>query len=110
MITATSSVSQNVQAGEPHISVSHPTTPFISVYPWTGAFGTKVADPATLPTGTGTDVAFTPSGGHIAVGHSVSPFISVYPWTGAFGTKVADPATLLAGDGNGVVFKGVTKV
>ena len=35
------------------IAVAHDTTPYISVYPWTGAFGTKVTNPATLPTGAG---------------------------------------------------------
>ena len=46
-----------------NIAVAHTTTPFISVYPWTGAFGTKVSDPATLPTNTGNGVAFTTTSG-----------------------------------------------
>ena len=44
------------------IAVAHTTTPFISTYPWSAGFGTKYANPATLPTGnatTGNSVAFT---------------------------------------------------
>ena len=48
----------SVSVGGSHIAVAHSTTPYISVYPWTGAFGTKIADPATLPAGTGSGVAF----------------------------------------------------
>ena len=87
-----------------YIAVAHATSPFISIYPWTGAFGAKVGDPATLPAGTGFGVTFSPSGSHIAVAHGTSPYISVYPWTGAFGAKVADPATLPTGAGYGVAF------
>ena len=42
-----------------HIAVAHSNSPYVSVYPWTGSFGTKVADPATLPAGNGWDVVFT---------------------------------------------------
>ena len=105
MITATSSLSQNIQAGSPFIAVGHGNGAKVSVYPWTETFGTKVADPATVPPSNGYGVAFTPSGGHIAVAHpGVTSFISVYPWTGAFGTKVADPATLIGGNGWSVAF------
>jgi len=95
------------------IAVAHNTSPFISVYPWNGSgfiingsgFGTKYADPGTLPTGNGTGVAFSPSGADIAVAHSTSPFISVYPWSGSgFGTKYANPGTLPTSTGNGVAF------
>ena len=42
------------------IAIAHTTTPYISVYPWSSGFGTKYANPATLPTGTGNGVAFSP--------------------------------------------------
>lgn len=88
-----------------HIAVCHPNSPFISVYPWSGAFGAKVADPATLPTGNGRGMAWSPDGTHIAIAHVNSPFMSVYPWDGSnFGAKVADPATLPAGQGNRIVW------
>ena len=88
------------------IAVAHGTSPFVSVYPWSGAgFGLKFADPATLPASTGNGVAFSPAGDAIAIVHNTSPFVSVYPWSGAgFGVKFADPATLPAGTGNGVAF------
>jgi hypothetical protein len=42
------------------LAVAHNALPFITVYPWSGSgFGTKYANPATLPTGTaGISVAF----------------------------------------------------
>ena len=86
------------------IAVSHSLTPFISVYPWASGFGTKYANPSTLPPNTGYDVAFSPDGADIAVAHVSSPFISVYPWSSGFGAKYANPATLPAGDGQGVAF------
>jgi hypothetical protein len=42
--------------GEPYegdIAVAHFTSPYISVYPWSSGFGTKYANPSTLPTGSG---------------------------------------------------------
>jgi hypothetical protein len=78
-------------AGGSDIAVAHDVSPFISVYPWSSGFGTKYA---TLPTGLGYGVAFSPDGANIAVAHATSPFISVYPWSSGFGTKYANPVTL----------------
>ena len=86
------------------IAVAHDTTPYISVYPWSSGFGTKYANPTTLPAGTGRGVAFSPDGADIAVAHRTLPFISVYSWSSGFGTKYADPATLPTGNSNGVAF------
>jgi hypothetical protein len=88
------------------IAVAHNTSPNISAYPWSGSgFGTKYADPATLPTGQGNGVAFSPAGDAIAVAHFTSLFVSAYPWSGSgFGTKYADPATIPTSTGNGVAF------
>jgi 3D (Asp-Asp-Asp) domain-containing protein len=58
-----------------YIAVAHATSPFISVYPWSGGFGTKYSDPATLPAGTGLGVAFSPSGADIAVAQETSTTI-----------------------------------
>ena len=78
------------------LAVAHDTSPFISAYPWSASgFGVKLANPATLPTGFGYGVAFSPSGDAIAVGHDVTPRISAYPWSGSgFGTKFANPVTV----------------
>jgi hypothetical protein len=88
------------------IAVGHDNSPYITAYPWSRAtgFGTKLGNPATLPNGTGYDIAFTTSGDAIALAHSTSPFVSAYPWTGSFGTKFADPATLPTGAGLGIAF------
>jgi hypothetical protein len=87
------------------LAVGHNTSPFITAYPWLAGFGTKYANPATLPAGTGNGVAFSPSGNDIAVAHSTTPLISAYPWSSGFGTKYANPATLPTGTGNAVAFR-----
>jgi hypothetical protein len=71
--------------------------PYISAYPWDSGFGTKYANPSTLPTGTGRGVAFSPDGADIAVVHNSSPYVTTYPWSSGFGTKYANPATLPTG-------------
>ena len=86
------------------IAVAHATTLFISVYPWAAGFGTKYANPATLPASHGYGVAFSPDGATLAVAHATTPFVSVYPWSAGFGTKYANPATLPTGTGYGVAF------
>ena len=98
-------IASSKSVGSTTIAVAYSITPFISVYPWSLGFGTKYANPATLPNGNGTDVSFSPSGNDIAVSHATTPFISVYPWSAGFGTKYADPATLPTGSGSGVAFK-----
>ena len=90
-----------------YIAVAHGTTPFISVYPWSGSgFGTKFSNPATRPAGEGNSVAFSVDGDAIAVAHATTPFVSVYPWdvSTGFGTKFSNPATLPAGNGIAVAF------
>lgn len=82
-----------------YAAVAFENSPYIYVYPWTSGtgFGTKYADPATLPTGFGYVVAFNRSQvtQEIAIGHNASPRITVYPWSSSgFGTKYANPATV----------------
>ena len=87
------------------LAVAHTATPFITVYSWgSSGFRGTYSNPATLPTGAGNGVAFSPDQLAVAVAHDTSPRISAYPWTGSgFGTKYANPATLPAGQGQGVV-------
>lgn len=67
--------------------------------------GTKFSDPATLPTGLGRNVNFSPSGDAVILGHGTSPYISAYPLTaGGFGTKYANPATLPTTTGAGAAW------
>jgi sugar lactone lactonase YvrE len=93
-----------------YIAVAHVGSPRISAYPWSASgFGTKYADPTTLPTGQGNGVAFSPDGAAIALANSSSPYISAYPWSASgFGTKYADPTTLPPDAGKGVAFGTIT--
>jgi hypothetical protein len=53
------------------ISIAYNGTPYISVHPWSAGFGTKYANPATLPPSNGQSVAFNPDGTAIAVAHPI---------------------------------------
>lgn len=82
----------------PHLAVAHATSPFLSIYNLETA--TKLADPATLPAGTGNAAAWSPDGEYICVAHATSPFFTVYqitkPTAGAdfTFTKLTNPGTL----------------
>ena len=78
----------------PAIAVGDNNTPYIFAYPWSSGFGSKYADPASLPGSAVFAVDFSPSGNDIAVANSNTPFISAYPWSSGFGTKYANPASL----------------
>jgi hypothetical protein len=57
---------------------------------------TKFSNPATLPTGSGRNIGFSPDGNNVAVAHGTSPYITAYPISpSGFGTKYANPATAL---------------
>jgi hypothetical protein len=85
------------------MAVAHNTTPFFSVYGFSGSgFGSKLTNPVTLPTGAGLSVAFSEES--IAVGHATTPFVSVYPWEGnSIGAKFSNPSTLPS-QGQGIAF------
>ena len=65
---------------------------------------TKLANPATLPTGTGRGCAFDPTGTYLAVAHNNSPYITIYKRSGDTFTKLADPSTLPTDTGWGCAF------
>ena len=65
---------------------------------------TKLADPSTLPTDSGYDCAFDPTGTYLAVAHYTSPYITIYKRSGDTFTKVADPSTLPPRTGYGCAF------
>jgi hypothetical protein len=88
------------------IAVAHTTSPFVSAYPWdpTTGFGTKYANPATLPGANSVDVRFRKaSGSHLAVLWAGNPGFAVYPFTvaGGFGVKLADPGVTANQTGEG---------
>jgi hypothetical protein len=102
--TTAEGVNFRYTAGGSQIAVANEgASPFVFVYPWTTGvgFGSKYADPATLPTGA-TEVAFAED--VIAVSHTTSPYVSVYPFStaGGFGSKYANPGTLPTGAANDV--------
>lgn len=89
------------------IAVAHNNSPYVSAYPWSGSgFGTKYANPTTLPGGTVCyNVAFNLLNNAIAVVYDNSPYVTVYSWSSSgFGVKFGDPATLPTGTGTGVDF------
>jgi hypothetical protein len=99
------------QTGTPvapyQIAVAHDASPYLTAYPWSSSgFGTKYADPGTLPGNSGNDVAFSPAGNAIATCYAASsPFVAAYAWSGAgFGTKYANPATVPSGAAQGIAF------
>ena len=49
---------------------------------------TKLANPATLPTGDGRGCAFDPTGTYLAVAHENSPYITIYKRSGDTFTKL----------------------
>jgi len=109
-VSDTDGVSFRYTAGGSQIAVTSSVSPYVFVYPWTTGvgFGSKYADPATLPTGPATAVAFADSA--IAVSHTISPYVSVYPWSTAvgFGSKYADPGTLPTGAAYDVSWYGIS--
>jgi hypothetical protein len=88
--------------GSSYVAVGHSITPFISTYAWSDAtgFGTKFADPATLPTSYAAGVSFNPTNTAISLALDASPYVHLYPWSASgFGTKYANPATLPTASG-----------
>jgi WD40 repeat protein len=64
----------------------------------------KIANPGTLPTNGGDNVAFSPDGQFMAVAHADSPYVTIYQISGSTFTKLADPGTLPTGNAHGVSF------
>lgn len=89
------------------IAMVSTSAPRISAYPWSGAgFGTKLADPASIPNLASTSIDFTNAGTAVAMaGSSVSPYVAAWAFSGSgFGSKFSDPSTAPTGDGQSVAF------
>jgi sugar lactone lactonase YvrE len=87
-----------------YLSTAHTGTPYVTIFGNDVDTSTKLADPATLPTGGGKGVAFSGDGTYMAVGHLASPYITIYKRSGDTFTKLADPASLPSGAGMGIAF------
>lgn len=105
VLTAPAALAGAAQAVDWHpngnfVAAAHTTAPSMSILPITpGAWGLKIADPATLPAGNGLGVAFAPTGDYVAVTSASSPFLQVYPFSdlagaGLIGLKASDPSVL----------------
>ena len=87
-----------------NVAFAHITSPFVTAYPWSSGFGTKYANPASLPVAAGRALDFSTNGAAIVVGQDGSPRVSAYPWSSGFGTKYTAPASSPAGVALGVRF------
>ncbi len=87
------------------IACAHDVSPYVSVFPWSSSgFGTKYANPASLPSGNCNDVVFNNAGTVLAAAVAVSPYVEAYAWSAGFGSKFSNPSTLPTGAGSGIDF------
>ena len=88
------------------VGVSTVGSPYVAVYPYSsGTYGTKLANPANLPTEQGSACAFNPAGTLFFAVSDDSNVIHAWPISGsAFGVRYAFPTSLPAGNGASVTF------
>lgn len=88
-----------------YVAVAHATSPFITIYSFSGGVLTKLANPSSLPTATCYRCTFSPNSTFLVVSISASPYIAIYSInsSGVF-TKIANPATLPTGSAFGCKF------
>lgn len=79
------------------------SSPYILAVPWNVGFGTKYADPATLPIGLVYSVEFNPSGTVLLIQDGEYPYLHAYAWSSGFGTKYADPTATVSSSYDGLV-------
>ena len=83
------------------IAFGHSVSPFTTAYPWNlgVGFGTKYANPSTLPNGDCYHLRFSYSNKYLIIASGSSPYVVAYNWTpgSGYGTKFADPGTAVTG-------------
>lgn len=86
------------------MAVGGPVSPYIAAYNTTDAgWGTKAANPGTLPPAYPTQGKWAGSSIIASVNYASPATTNIYPWSGGFGTKYAEPATAPAvGTGNAI--------
>jgi hypothetical protein len=80
-------------------------TPFVQAYRWSAAgWGTRYANPASLPAQATYAAKANPQGDQVVFLHAVAaPWCAAYPWSDAgFGTRYANPATAITAVPNNV--------
>ena len=98
--------SSRAQDSFQYLVVGGAWSPYVHIYLWNNGFGTKYADPATIPTGSVRGIKFTSTGDAVAFAHANTPYISTYAWsTAGFGSRKSNPATIPDSEGRGVDFR-----
>ena len=87
-----------------YLCIAHYVSPYLTIYKRSGDTFTKLANPATLPTGIGISAAFSADGTYLCIAHYVSPYLTIYKRSGDTFTKLPDPATLPTGAGRSAAF------
>lgn len=77
-----------------YFAMGRSSSPWIDIYKQTDGSFTRLANPATLPTGWVKDIRFSASGEYLAAIHDTTPFLTIYKRSGDTFTKLANPATL----------------
>ena len=82
------------------------STPYINAYKFSSntGFGTKYANPASLPPNQSYDIAISNDNSLVGIVGLGSPYVQVYNWASGFGTKYADPSPAIPIYGFGVAF------
>lgn len=79
------------------VQATSSTSPYLMAWPFdssAGTFGTKYADPASVPTARVGKAYFHPNGNAVICGQNTTPFLQAFAWTdgSGFGTKYANPS------------------
>lgn len=82
-----------------YLVITHLSSPFVSIYDLQSGSPVKIADPATLPTGTPYVPSWSPDGRYLALPHDTSPFVTIYDWQSGSPVKTPNPSTLPTGNG-----------
>ena len=77
-----------------YLSVSHTTSPFMSVYQRSGTTFTRLDDPSSLPTDDGNGTDWSPDGQYVGFVGDSAPFLDIYGFENNTLTRVANPASL----------------
>lgn len=81
-------------------AVTSNASPYLALYSVSSlnAF-TLISNPATLPAGIPSSVAWSANSEYLAIAHATTPFMTIYQISGTTFTKIANPGVLPAGSG-----------
>ena len=88
------------------LAVASQSSPFINVYNRNGDTFTKLSNPASLPSISGSQqhIAINHNGTSIAIGGGSSPYIHIYNRSGDTLTKLSNPGTLPPAEVHGIAW------